>query len=132
MCCCHSILSVSQVDFTDFIQPGDWVRLWVKTPFNTQPAEGSQQSSGSVQAASTSRGSTTAAGRGLLAAADGKEKQAAPLGTVAATSVAAKKQPSVAALLFDEPDLQAGVAAALEAGVAAQHAAQKVRERRWL
>ncbi|PRW60776.1 band 7 [Chlorella sorokiniana] len=100
--------TVIQADLPDVIQPGDWVRLWAKTPFNTQRPEGT--------------------GRALLAAAGGKKQGVAPAGKVAATSVQAKQpgEASVASLLFDDADLQAGVAAALEADVAAQRAAKKV------
>lgn len=98
------------------------MRLWVKTPFNAQPPEGGEQGGDAAEA--------PAAGRALLAAAAaGKKKPASPTGKVAAASVQAAQQrqePSLASLLFDEPELQAGVAAALEAEVAAQHAAKKV------
>lgn len=98
------------------------MRLWVKTPFNAQPPEGNNHGSDATEA--------PAAGRALLAAAAaGKKKPASPTGKVAATSVQAAQQreePSLASLLFDEPELQAGVAAALEAELAAQRAAKKV------
>lgn len=100
------------------------MRLWAKTPDNTQPpAGGDQASGGAVKAAS--------AGRALLAVAGGRKKKA-PAGKVDAASLdepekqQEEEQVSVSSLLFDEPELQAGLATALEAELAAQRASKKV------
>lgn len=152
----HPPPGCQQVDSTEGVEAGDWLRLWVKSPSASSHPVAAAAAGGSAE--------EPAPRRALLAAAAGKKAEAdsqaadskpkagsepkadakkpkpaaaeadakpeQPPKLVAASVQkpgAAQEEPSLASLLFDEPDLQEGLAAAFEAQVAAQRAAQKAR-----